>query len=190
MDELWDSEQVPALSLRPITVDDTPRIHQWTSDERGCRYQTWGPNTLPETEAFVVAAVDAWTDESAARRVWVAIDPGLGVVGIGELKRRTNSCLEIAYAVHVDLWGRGLGTEIALLLLDVAFADTTTERVHATCDPRNLGSAAILAHIGMTMEGTLRHTMLLRDGWRDSRMFSLLSSEWQASRGAEAGPGD
>lgn len=104
MNELWDSEQVPTLSLRPITVDDIPRTHEWTSDERACRYQTWGPNTLPETEAFVVAAVEAWTDEGAARRVWVAVDPGLGGVGIGELKRRTSSYLEIAYTVQVDLW--------------------------------------------------------------------------------------
>jgi [ribosomal protein S5]-alanine N-acetyltransferase len=32
----------------------------------------------------------------------------------------------------------------------------------------------------MTYEGRLRQTLLLRDGWRDSEVFSILESEWEA----------
>jgi RimJ/RimL family protein N-acetyltransferase len=56
-------------------------------------------------------------------------------------------------------------------------------RVHATCDPRNLGSARVLTKLGMTFEGRLRHTQLIRDGWRDSLVFSVLEDEWRAVRG-------
>jgi len=34
--------------------------------------------------------------------------------------------------------------------------------------------------LGMTYEGKLRHTMLIRDGWRDSELFSILEDEWRA----------
>jgi RimJ/RimL family protein N-acetyltransferase len=53
-------------------------------------------------------------------------------------------------------------------------------RVMGTCDPRNLPSAAVLQKVGMTFEGRLRHTTEIRDGWRDSSVFSILADEWLA----------
>ncbi|MEU2834488.1 GNAT family protein [Streptomyces lavendulae] len=60
------------------------------------------------------------------------------------------------------------------------FEDLGLHRIHATCDPRNLGSARVLGKLGMTREGRHRHTALIRDGWRDSDMFSALEDEWRA----------
>ena len=81
--------------------------------------------------------------------------------------------------------GAGVGTAIARALLGVAFESMNLHRVMATCDPRNLASAAVLQKVGMTFEGQLRHTMQIRDGWRDSSVFSVLANEWPAlpSRG-------
>ena len=76
--------------------------------------------------------------------------------------------------------GRGVGTAIARALLGVAFESLNLHRVMATCDPRNLASAAVLQKVGMTFEGQLRHTMQIRDGWRDSSVFSVLANEWPA----------
>ncbi len=109
--------------------------------------------------------------------MWAA-SSALGVIGMGEIKRHTTSCADIAYAVHVDYWGRGLGTQIARLLLAIAFANPAVERVQGTCDPRNLASAAVLRRAGLTFEGTLRHDVHLRTGWRDSAMHSILRGEW------------
>jgi hypothetical protein len=41
----------------------------------------------------------------------------------------------------------------------------------------------------MTFEGRLRHTMMIRDGWRDSSVFSILAEEWQARRDSCPVPG-
>lgn len=60
------------------------------------------------------------------------------------------------------------------------FESMNLHRVMATCDPRNLASAAVLQKVGMTFEGQLRHTMQIRDGWRDSSVFSVLANEWPA----------
>jgi RimJ/RimL family protein N-acetyltransferase len=81
--------------------------------------------------------------------------------------------------VHVKHWGRGLGAAIAFSLLTTAFDSMDLHRVMATCDPRNLASAAVLRKVGMTVEGRLRHTMKIRDGWRDSSVFSMLADEWR-----------
>jgi RimJ/RimL family protein N-acetyltransferase len=158
-------------------------VHEWASQARVCRYQLWGPNTRHETDAFVTEAARTWEQQDGPRRVWVAEVPVHGVIGNGEIKSHTSTCMEIAYAVHPDHWGRGLGTNIANLLVSVAFADRTTERVQATCDPRNEASARVLKNVGMSVEGTLRHTLYLRDGWRDSVMHSVLRQEWLARAG-------
>ncbi|WP_231263268.1 GNAT family N-acetyltransferase [Nocardioides alpinus] len=175
-----DHPQRPVLSLRPIELADAGRVHEWASDERACRYQTWGPNTRDETEDFVAEAVRASHQPDGARQVWAATSPDLDVVGIGEVKRVTRTCAEIAYAVHVEQWGRGFATQLARLLLEVAFVDPAIARVQGTCDPRNLASAAVLRKAGLLYEGTMRHTAHLRDGWRDSAMHAVLRGEWSA----------
>ncbi|MFC8202069.1 GNAT family N-acetyltransferase [Streptomyces sp. NPDC057298] len=53
-------------------------------------------------------------------------------------------------------------------------------RIFATCDPRNLGSARVLAKLGMAYEGHLRHTAWIRVGWRDFLAFNILEEEWRA----------
>ncbi len=165
------------LRLRPIEKGDAARVHEWASQPAACRYQTWGPNTVIETGAFVERAVATWATPDSRRHVWAAEATDLGVVGIGALRRTSRSSREIAYAVHTDHWGRGVGSQIARLLVAFAFTDPSVERVQATCDPQNLGSAEVLRRAGMILEGTLRHTDRVRDEWRDSLMYSVLREE-------------
>lgn len=157
-------------------------MHEWAGQEQASRFQPWGPNTRAETDAFVSQAARTWESPQGARLVWAADSPALGVIGMGELKRSSKTCAEIAYAVHVEHWGHGLGTEIAGQLCAMAFADPAVERVQGTCDPRNHASAAVLRHVGLVYEGTLRHTVRLRGGWRDSAMHSILRREWVARK--------
>jgi ribosomal-protein-alanine N-acetyltransferase len=170
---------LPDILLRPISFADWSAVHEWASTDEACRYQPWGPNTPAETQAFAEDAVAAWSQHPQDRYVWV-VEESAVVVGLGELKVRSRRWQqgEIAYAVHVDHWRRGIGTAIATELLHLAFGPLGMHRVAATCDPRNEASAATLQRVGMTHEGRLRHTMRIRDGWRDSDVYSLLSDEW------------
>lgn len=167
------------VRLRPMDQSDASRVHEWASHERACRYQSWGPNSFEQTAAFVAVAARTWS-EPGPRRVWSATTDADGVIGMGEARCHRDSCVEIAYAVHVDHWGRGRGTEIARLLVAEGFADDRVERVQATCDPRNVASSGVLRRAGLSVEGTLRHTMKVRDGWRDSVMHSILRREWSS----------
>jgi RimJ/RimL family protein N-acetyltransferase len=171
---------VAPIALRQIEASDWVRVHEWASTEAACRYQVWGPNDPEATKAFVAEAVTAWQGD--ARRVWAATASGLGVVGIGEVtvRNRVHRTAEIAYAVHVDLWGRAFGTAIAQALVEEA-RDGGMHRVFATCDPRNEGSRHVLTNIGMSHEGTLRHTLKIRDGWRDSEMYALTHGDESAA---------
>ncbi|MEU2711426.1 GNAT family protein [Streptomyces sp. NPDC007205] len=59
---------------------------------------------------------------------------------------------EISYIVHPRIWGQGMGTAIGRRLLAHGFGELR-----------------------------LCHTLQLRDGWRDSLVFSILEEEWRTS---------
>ena len=167
------------LSLRPLETDDWQAVHSWGSRAEVCRYQVWGPNTVEQSKEFTRVAVAAWNADPQQRLVYAAVLDGR-TVGSGELRIRDRSHGqgEIQYIVHPDEWGKGLGTAIGTELLNLGFTGHKLHRVNATCDPRNLASAAVLRKLGMSKEGRLRHTVRLRDGWRDSEIFGILSAEW------------
>ena len=167
------------LTLRPLQPDDWEAVHTWASRSEFCRYQPWGPNTPAASRTFADDAAAAWTQSPQARFPYIANHDGQPI-GTGELwiRNRDHRQGEIAYGLHPDLWGHGLGTAIGHELLAIGFAQLGLHRIFATCDPRNAGSAGVLRKLGMTREGALRETMLIRDGWRDSKVFSILEQEW------------
>ncbi|WP_234376893.1 GNAT family N-acetyltransferase [Streptomyces sp. TP-A0356] len=170
------------VTLRQLALNDWQAVHSWAGLERACRYQPWGPNTEEETRAFVQAAVEAWSHADQQRFAYVALFEN-ELVGMGELRIRSRRHRqgEIAYIVHPRAWGRGVGTAIGRELLSRGFGELGLHRICATCDPRNLASVRVLGKLGMTYEGRHQHTALIRDGWRDSEMFSILEGEWRPS---------
>ncbi len=172
------------MVLRELVLDDRHAVHAFASLPEACRFQAWGPNTEEQTREFVRGAVDARSRSPRTRFVYAACLDG-ELVGIGELKVRslTHRQGEISYLVHPRVWGRGVGTAIGAGLLDQGFGPVGLHRIHATCDPRNIASARVLAKLGMVREGLHRHTALIRDGWRDSEVFGVLDREWARRSG-------
>jgi len=157
------------VTLRPLSPEDTAAVHEWACLPESCRYQAWGPNTYAQTQAYVRAAVTG----AVGRLVFAVLVDG-EVVGSAELKLHGLSTAEIAYGVHPRLWGQGIATAAARELLRIGFREHGRHRIFATCDPRNLASAAVLRKVGMRYEGRMRGTAYIRDGWRDSDLYAIL----------------
>ena len=160
------------VSLRPLTLDDINAVHDWARLPESCRYQAWGPNTYEQTCAFVQSAL------AAADLLIHAVVVDGEVVGSASLKLRGSSTAEIAYGVHPRRWGQGIATAAARELLRLGFGEHGRHRIFATCDPRNLASAAVLRKIGMRYEGRMRGTLYIRDGWRDSDLYAILVDDY------------
>lgn len=163
--------------LRPLEESDWEAVHAWTGYEQVYRYQVWGPNSPEQTKAFVHDAVSAWRASPQTRLVYAITLDG-EVVGDCELHLHRSQQGEISYSLHPDYWRRGLATSAARQLLRLGFTIHGRHRMFATCDPRNVRSAALLRRLGMTYEGRLREVQLIRDGWRDSDLYSVLVHEW------------
>ncbi len=170
------------MYLRELEFDDWERVHSYASQKRVCTYQPWGPNSEDESKGYVEIALKDAKRVPRTRFVFGAIRKSDDqLIGAGELNIRdaSNSEGEIGYIVHPEVWGKGVATEMAALLLRYGFKTHHLHRIVATCHPHNLASARVLEKNRMSYEGRLREHMLMRGEWRDSLLYSLLEHEWR-----------
>jgi len=165
------------IALRPLRTEDWEAVHRWAQLLEVCRYQPWGPNTPQQTLEFVEQAAKAWQTEPQEFYPFAILVEG-AVSGLASLSLRPFEQAEITYSLHPELWGRGIVTEAARELLRIGFTDHGLHRIYGTCDPRNVASGKVMRKLGMVHEGRLRENVLIRDGWRDSDVYSILRSEW------------
>ncbi|MEK3886696.1 GNAT family N-acetyltransferase [Bacillus sp. FSL K6-3431] len=169
------------LYLREIKENDWIDVHKYASQSVVCQYQPWGPNTEEESKAFVKQIIADANKDIRTRFVFAIIEKeNERMIGTGELiiKDTINRSGVIAYIVNPDYWGKGIATEVAKLLIEIGFKEFHFHRIYATCDSRNIGSSRVLEKVGMTNEGKMREDLLLKDGWRDSLLYSILEHEY------------
>lgn len=170
------------IFLREFIYEDWLDVHRYASQEIVCRYQPWGPNTGEDSRSFVNQVIKDASREPRTRFAFAIVTKDdKRMIGAGELTLRdiSNRSGEVGYIINPDYWGRGIATDVATLLINFGFSNLTLHRVFATCDPRNIGSSRVLERVGMTLEGRIREDLLLKDGWRDSLLYSVLEHEWE-----------
>ena len=175
------TEQRPACAavcLRPVRLTDWPTIHEWARRPDVTQYQDWGPNRAVETRAYVLAAIEAAGELPQARHVLSVVQSDR-VVGLVELTITDpgSGIAEVGYAMHPDVWGRGVATAAARLAVDFAFDRLAVHVVRATCDTANFASVRVLEKLGMQLEQTIPHHIWLGSRWRDTYVFSLRAAE-------------
>ncbi|WP_197035461.1 GNAT family N-acetyltransferase [Paenibacillus sp. UNC451MF] len=171
------------IYLREFNLPDWVGVHAYASQERVCRFQPWGPNDEEQSKSFVKQVMVDAEQMPRTRFVFAIVERATEkMIGAGEFNIRSmnDRSGEIGYIVNPDYWGQGIATETAKLLVNFGFEESQMHRIYATCDPRNVGSSKVLTKIGMTQEGRLRDVLLIKDGWRDSFVFSILEHEWKA----------
>jgi len=168
------------ILLRDFGADDWRAVHDYAARPDVCRFQIWGPNTVEESRAYVTAAVARAQEQPRSGYILAVVGAATGsVIGAAGLEVRSQRFRqgEISYIIHPDQWGHGYATEAARLLLAFGFSTLGLHRIVGTCDPRNTASQRVLTKVGMHQEGHLRETLLIRDGWRDSLVHSILEQE-------------
>ncbi|MEK5070195.1 GNAT family N-acetyltransferase [Sporosarcina sp. FSL K6-1508] len=167
------------ILLREMEEKDWIDVHTYASQPTVCQYQPWGPNTDKESQDFVKQVILDARQNPRSRFVFSIIQQER-LIGAGEISIRdfTHREGEIGYIINPAYWGMGYATEASKLLIEFGFEVLHLHRIFATCDPRNVASSNVLEKNGMTKEGRIREDLLLKDGWRDSFLYSILEHEW------------
>ncbi|EJQ43606.1 hypothetical protein IEQ_04934 [Bacillus cereus BAG6X1-2] len=165
------------FKLREIKEDDWVDIHIYASRPIVCQHQPWGPNTEVQIKNFVEQVLLDAKKEPRSRFTFAIIEKkkerliGAGEINIRDFKNREG---EIEYIINQNYWRMGFATEVSKMLIKFGFEELNLHRIFATCDPRNIGSRKVLEKNEMTKEGIIRESLLLKNSWCDSLLYSIL----------------
>lgn len=160
------------LRLEPLQPEDAPRLLDY---RRNCPYQSWEPRDLQDAHDFIVqASADTpggWHQLGLRLR---ESDLLVGDLGVCVQDRQA----EFGITLAPECRGKGLAAEALRALLGHLFGTLGLHRVHASVDPRNHASVALLERLGMRREAVFRESLWFRGAWVDDLVYALLASEW------------
>jgi RimJ/RimL family protein N-acetyltransferase len=171
------------LRLRPWSFGDTEDVFLYAQDAEWSRYlRIAQPYSLDDARKFITTQVSLNRQEHPS---W-AIEHEARVMGGINLRLLSDLRIGVlGYSIARAVWGRGLATEAARAIVDVAFEGCPKlARVRALVDARNLASLRVLEKIAMRREGVRRLNRLGNDGLVDEVWCEVSRSEWEAGRAA------
>jgi RimJ/RimL family protein N-acetyltransferase len=143
----------PRVRLRAPHLDDADAMFAvLASDVDVTRYLSWTPHPdVGETRRVITELFNVGDDPT-----WVIEwrDTGELIGTCGWLRPRPHT-VDLGYCLGRRWWRRGIMSEVARVLIDEARRDPTVYRVSAYCHVDNAGSAGVLRHSGLTLEGRL-----------------------------------
>ncbi|KAK8957012.1 hypothetical protein KSP39_PZI000507 [Platanthera zijinensis] len=90
--------------------------------------------------------------------------------------------VSLGYSVAPELWGRGIATEAAKMMIEVAFEQWSgVDRVQTLVMLDNPASQRVLEKAGFQREAVLRKYMIFKGQIRDLVMYSFLSTDRRLS---------
>jgi RimJ/RimL family protein N-acetyltransferase len=170
------------LVLRRFTAADVGAFVAYRSDPAVARYQSW---TAPYPPAKAQRMVEVLADEhpdTAGRWFQFAValagsDELIGDCGVNVPAEQPCQA-ELGFSFAPAHQRRGYATEAVRRLLDYLFLDRGKHRVVASCDDRNVRSAALLRRVGMRREGLQVQSTWSKGEWTNDELYAVLHHEW------------
>jgi len=171
---------MPRLTLREFRESDFALFLELESHPETYRFESTRPDEDSTRTYLELARADALKNPRTRYRFAMTLRPDDEVRGRVTLTLVNKSIREweIGWAIHSDLWGKGIATEAARRVLEFAFAELHVHRVVAFSHVQNAASLRVMEKLGMRRDGCLRETRPWQDGWADEAVFSILEREW------------
>ncbi|WP_426689255.1 GNAT family N-acetyltransferase [Rhodanobacter ginsengiterrae] len=164
-------------ALRPA---DAAGLFACRADPAVARYQGWCPADLAAAREFIQAQPrhpsHGWFQRAIRRRGDGTLIGDLGVC----LPQDPHDSVEFGISLAPAWQGHGYAREAIHALLASVFGELGRHRIHASVDPRNLASLAMLRALGMRQEAHHRESLWCKGEWVDDVIFALLDHEWRA----------
>jgi ribosomal-protein-alanine N-acetyltransferase len=99
----------------------------------------------------------------------------LGIVTKTNIYRKN---VEIGFFLSEDFWGRGIITRAIKAAIDYAFREFDIERIYAETFSDNIGSCKALSKAGLTLEATLKNSIIKNEIIKDICIYSILREDY------------
>lgn len=187
-DRDWNPPQIEGVSidLRRHRPGNLPTVLRWYADPELARLTRYSLRPMPpdEVERFFHARL--LSSESVAYGIHVR-DGGrlIGLTTFSALDPDNGSVLFHITIGETDAWGHGYGTEVARLMLGLAFERIGLHRVGLTVFAFNERAIRSYQRAGFRVEGRAREAIARNGRYWDEVHMGVLRDEWLAHRVAE-----
>ena len=174
------------LVLRRFRQADLDAFVAYRSDPEIARYQSWEAPYRPGQARRLLAELEATHPDTPGE--WFQFAVALRATDrlIGDCAAHVRADdprqAEIGFTLAAEHQGQGYATEAVRRLLDYLLVERDKHRVSATCDDRNLRSAAVLERAGMRREGHLLESTWAKGRWTSDLLYAVLRREWPPDR--------
>ena len=132
---------------------------------------------ITDTEKFVRSILERPVSErDEVYVIWYKYEFA-GLIGFKDADR-INDKIEIGYWIIEKMTGKGIASEAARKMINLAFRNMDMNRVQIRCGVGNEKSAAIPKRLGFVFEGVERCGERHNHSYIDLEVFSLLKREW------------
>jgi RimJ/RimL family protein N-acetyltransferase len=165
------------LRLDALQPADAPALFRYRSDPDVARYQGWQPETLVDADRFIgkqsaAPAPGAWFQRA------IRLHDGELIGDLGFCLSNDDQA-EFGITVAPPQQGKGFAREAVQVVLGELFGRLDVRRVHASVDPRNAPSMALMRSLGLRQEAHFRESLRFRGEWVDDVVFAMLAREWR-----------
>lgn len=165
------------LHLRPLELSDLERSRAWVNDRETARGLL---RVLPVSSL----SQQAWYEQVSrdpTRMVWAVVEQqahigNCGLYHIDLIHRRAEAWFLIGDSSRR---GRGLGQEMASLLLTYSFDGLGLNKVYLHVGAENLKAIRTYEIVGFVNEGTFRQEYFIAGQFRDVLRMALLADAWR-----------
>jgi RimJ/RimL family protein N-acetyltransferase len=175
------------LILRPLALSDAKTIQELAGDREVADTTRLIPHPYPDGLAEVwISSLQPRYERGEGVSFGITLKEGPLIGSIGILLNLVDHHAEMGYWIGKPYWNQGFCTEAAAAVLGYAFETLQMERLFANYFARNPASGRVIAKLGMTQEGTLRHHRCKWGQYEDLVVCGILRSEHQNLKKARA----
>lgn len=168
------------LRLREFSLEDETQLLPFARKPEQLRYMLFSLANADEVTSFLAHAIRQ-IDAKPRQEYHLVMEDAADSSFVGSvalmIEPDAPSSAELGYWLHESQWGKGYAAEASRAIVDYGFASLGLHRIWGKCHVDNAGSARVMEKCGMTLEGTIREHVWLRDHFRSSFLYSILEGE-------------
>ena len=173
------------LRFRPIEKDDLKVLHSWENDFEVILYSRNRPmNIVSMTQ--LEQRYDEWMKDERQTRFIVELASSKEAIGIARIEQWDWANVRTAdvgtYIGKKELWGKGLGRQIAVALLEMAFNQLNVDRCEASSVVYNRRAHKALESCGFKRGGIERQSAFVNGRKWNRYHFDVLREEYLSIR--------
>jgi RimJ/RimL family protein N-acetyltransferase len=168
------------IELTSPQVEDAWFWHQVRSQESTQRYNPMGVLDLDRLKAQIAESNRDISAKQPAHRYFITVNDGefAGVIAIRDIDWESGVC-DLGYLIAEKFQNQGIATRAVALTLEQAFGKAKLRKVKATTAVSNVASYRVLQKNGFSLEGSLKHELLIAGKPQDAYLWGLTNVDFK-----------